>query len=264
MNKTIYIIIYFFSILNYCNLNSQTPNNGWNDITKYTKSIDNITYIFPSSVNNITRNDRINLCINAIKDNLAIINETSFKDSIIIEFLENRQQMLIYSGVGASGMAMPDRKALFALIDSPPIKHELMHMITIFKWGYPHETSKWMNEGLATYANGKCNGYSIEQIYAYLYENIKLIPIDKLTGNFYNNPEMIAYHQSGFLAEFLLKNYGLEKFKALWKRGIVNFEEIYSFRFSDLTKTIEENIKKNIRLHQILIGLNLKKDVIKN
>jgi hypothetical protein len=248
MNKTIFILINLLAILSCIDSNSQTSNLDWKVITKYSISVDNVTYIFPSSMKKQSRDEYINSCNKAIKDNLSLIDETYFNDSILIEFLDNRQQMLIYSGVGGSGQAIPHRRAMFALTVDPPIKHELMHMISVLKWGYPPESCKWMNEGLATYAAGSCNGFTVEQIYTYLSANNMLISIEKLSENFYKNPEMIAYHQSGFLVEHLLKNYGLDKFKELWKKGMDNFENIYSFSFSNLTKMIEADLNKKYKV----------------
>ena len=108
----------------------------------------------------------------------------------------------------------------------PPIKHELMHLITMLKWGYPTPTSTWMNEGLGTYAENDCNGINVAQIYRYFLENDKLISIDLLSSDFYKQPEMVGYHQSGYIVEYLLENYSIEQFKKLWTNGFKNFEKI--------------------------------------
>jgi hypothetical protein len=74
-----------------------------------------------------------------------------------------------------------------------------------------------------------------------------LLPIEKLSENFYKNPEMIAYHQCAYLVEFLLNKYGIEKFTELWKKGMDNFPYLYSFSFSDLTKMVEADLNKKYK-----------------
>ena len=248
MKKTFIIITNLFAILTCFNSFSQSNIQDWKVITKYSKSVDNVIYIFPSSVQEQTRNEFIKSCIVAINDNLSLINEKVFNDTITIEFLDNKQQIFKYSGLFGSGVACADRKIMFALTNTPPLKHELMHMISGMKWGNPAKTTWWMTEGLATFASGTCSGFTVEQIYTYLLVNNMLIPIDKLSENFYKNSEMIAYHQCGYLVEYLLKNYGLDKFQELWKKGMDSFENIYSFSFADLTQKIESDIKLNNKI----------------
>ncbi len=248
MKKTFLIITNLFAILTCFNSFSQSNNQDWKAITKFSKSLDNVMYIFPSSVQEQSRNEFIKTCILAISDNLSIIKEKDFNDTITIEFLDNKQQIFKYSGSFGSGVAQPDRKIIFALTNTPPLKHELMHMISHIKWGNPSATTWWMTEGLATYSSGTCSGFTVEQIYTYLLFNNMLIPIEKLSENFYKNSEMIAYHQCGYIVEYLLKNYGLDKFQKLWKTGMVNFENIYSFSFVDLTKMIEADLNKKYKV----------------
>lgn len=113
-----------------------------------------------------------------------------------------------------------------------PIRHELMHMITTLKWGEPHATSTWLNEGLAALADDACNGFSDEQIYRFLQHGRMLLPVDSLAADFYHQPEMVAYHQAGYAVQYLIRTNGIEKFRALWARGFTAFPEIYGMPFS--------------------------------
>lgn len=69
-----------------------------------------------------------------------------------------------------------------------------------------------------------------------------LIPIDILANSFYQVEEMISYHQSGYIAEYLIANYGIQKFEALWKSGLTSFEAIYGFTDSQLAIELNKHI----------------------
>ena len=63
-----------------------------------------------------------------------------------------------YTGMTPSGSALVQPKILHVVANGdpkevkPPIKHELMHMISMTTWGYSGQDSNWMNEGLAALA----------------------------------------------------------------------------------------------------------------
>ncbi|WP_416441582.1 peptidase MA family metallohydrolase [Leeuwenhoekiella sp. A16] len=216
-------------------------DENWTKIVTETRTIDNITYNFPAEVEIPRRNLAIEECQKAIEENLKLIGETEFTNKMDIDFLKSRKEMLKFGGMAAQGLAYPDRDVFFTLLKDKgsPIKHEMMHMITMYKWGTPPNSSTWMNEGLATYSGGTCSKYSLEEIYKYFIQSDKLISMDKLSENFYENPDMIAYTQSAFICKFLIDNYGISKFKELWKRGFEKLNEIYGFD----AQTLEKNLK---------------------
>lgn len=239
------LIILFIGLAISCSNNSEKKEE-WSKITRESKKIDNITYYFSSEIDINRRNSAIKECQNSITQNLEIINETDFTNEMDIEFLESRKQMLKYTGMGAQGMAFPDRNTFFTLLKDKgsPIKHEMMHMITMYKWGTSPETSTWMNEGLATYAGGTCSEHSLSEIYKYFIQSEKLIAMNNLADNFYGNPDMIAYTQSAFICKYLIDNYGLEKFKLLWKKGFNELKSIYGFNNEQLEIDLSEFVNK--------------------
>lgn len=201
----------------------------WRQTQRVVTTDGNITYTFPDTISLALRVQTIDQCKQAIAKALQLINEKEFSDTIMIEFMSSRKEMLKYTGMAVSGVALAERKTMFSLVGvatSPPIFHELTHMVVMLKWGHPHSTSKWMNEGLATFSENRCNGFTVSEIYRYLSEHQLLIPIDSLMVDFYHNPEMIAYHESGYLVEFLLSHYGILKFKELWRKGASSFDAV--------------------------------------
>lgn len=69
--------------------------------------------------------------------------------------------------------------------------------------------------------------------------------MDDLAINFYKQPEMIAYHQAAWIVQYLLSNYGIEKFRALWTQGFASFENIYGIHFSKATAEISKMAKQD-------------------
>ena len=112
-------------ILSFCSCNAQKKaidNENWTKIATEIKTVNNITYYFPSEVEIPRRNL-------AIEENLKLIGETEFNNIIDVEFLRSRKEMLKYGGMAAQGLAYPDRDVFFTLIKDTgsPIKHEMMH-----------------------------------------------------------------------------------------------------------------------------------------
>lgn len=243
LGKIVVILLTGFIVS--CSNNSE-KNGEWSKITRERKKIDNITYYFSSKIDIIRRNSAIKECQNSITENLELINETDFTNEMDIEFVESRKQMLKYTGLGAQGMAFPDRNTFFTLLKDKgsPIKHEMMHMITMYKWGTPPETCTWMNEGLATYSGGTCSEYSLSEIYKYFIQSKKVIAMNNLADNFYDNPDMVAYTQSAFICKYLIDHYGLEKFKLLWKKGFNELQSIYGFNNEQLEINLSEFVNK--------------------
>lgn len=226
------------------------PDNsdGWKTESQVTKAIDQISFNFPASghaFNNKTA--YVQECFDALKSNSELIKLDTFSDTIQIRFLASREDMFWLTGMKASGIASPHINTLYVVADgekSPPIKHELMHLMAMLEWGYPHYTSTWINEGLAAFAEDNCNGLTVAEIYRYFMENDMLISIDALTADFYSESEMIAYHQSAYVVEYLLNQYSLDQFKQLWRDGFDRFEEIYGKDFVEMKAEMEKELMK--------------------
>lgn len=205
----------------------------------------NISFVFPpAGYAHDHRQQLIQECFDGIKHDLPILHLHEFIDTFTIRFVESRQEMKAYTGNPASGITIIEpQKIIYLLVNEKevgaPIDHELMHMITLVVWGNPDRTSLWMHEGIAAFSQNNCNGYNDEQIYRYFAASRMLLPMDSLASRFYQEPEMIAYHQAGCMVEYLLRKYGVEKFRDLWRQGFDHFPDIYGTSFS----TVEAEIK---------------------
>jgi hypothetical protein len=250
MKKSLFIVLLI--MLLGCSENRKKRSviavGGWEKEGKVLKSIKNVVFNFPDSGFAYERkSDYVKQCLEAIQSNVRIIELESFSDTIQIRFLRSREDMFWLTGYKPSGTAQPYIKTVYLVADgekTPPIKHELMHLITMLEWGYPHVSSTLINEGLAAYAEDNCNGHNVAQIYRYFMKTGKLIDIDFLTSDFYAQSEMIGYHQSAYLVKYLLNNYNIEQFEKLWTQGFDSFESIYGIRFSKAKADLEKALLK--------------------
>jgi hypothetical protein len=218
--------------------------DGWKSQGQVIKTLKNVNFTFPEKGFAFDKKEEyIRECFDAIRENLAIIELSEFNEPIYIRFLSSREESGIYTGQKSSGSAWPYMKTLYVVANEnqkPPIKHEMMHLMSMLEWGYENPTSQWVNEGLGTFAGNNCNGYNVAQIYRYLMEADKLIPIELLASDFYGQSEMIGYHQAAYIVEYLLSKYSVGQLKKLWIAGFGEFEEIYGLPFSSIKGDLEK------------------------
>jgi hypothetical protein len=245
----------FLCLFNLCTLTfaigcTAQPNKilDWKTSCSVTKTIRNITFNFPSNGFAYDNRDSIiNACFDVIKHDLSIIQQNEYTDTIVVQVLSSRKEMLENTGYPSSERAVPQIRRIWFAVDkdiSPLMIHEFMHLITISFWGQPPPQSYWLKEGIATYAQNNCNAFTVEQIYASLEKKNMLIPIDSLTAHFYSQPMMIAYHQSAYVSQYLIENYGVQKFSLLWQSGMDNFEKIYGVQFKQILLDIKSKLDK--------------------
>ncbi|WP_281540963.1 peptidase MA family metallohydrolase [Maribacter aestuarii] len=224
------------------------PNqkDGWKTVSQIEKQIDNIIFTFPENgFANENRERLVSECFEAMKYDSELIKLEEFNDTIFIRILPSREAMIPLTGNTPSGSAYPHIKTLYVVANDstrPPIKHELMHLIAMLEWNYPPASSTWMNEGLGTFAENNCSGWTVAQIYRYFLETDQLISIDLLKADFYKQPENFAYHQSAYIVEYLLANYGVDQFEQVWKGGFGKFEEVYGLPFEQLKTDLEKDL----------------------
>ena len=261
-NSCIYILIIFSFVR--CNSSTNSDNfskmnsEGWNDEHRVEKTIGNIIFTFPSKGWAFDyRDSLVKEFPDVIKHDISLINLTEYTDTIRVVFTNTRKEQVRYTSMPFTGLTFVDIQTIFLVADTSrrpvnlPFKHEMMHMITCSEWDTPIEPEMtWMKEGIATYAAGdlrNCNGndYSIEQIYAYISEKNKLIPLDSLITDFYGRKEMVVYHESACIVKYLLANYGVEKFKNLWQGHMTDFERIYGVPYRQVEQEVHKNITQS-------------------
>lgn len=214
-----------------------------------------IKYTFYSDVSLEERNSMMSLTNLYINENLAILKESEFTDSIDVILVRNRDDMIMHVGEPISGVAQPKtnefvKQKLIVCIggDKNPLKHELMHMVSQCKWGTPEDMNRltWLEEGLATYADPKaeCDDYSFEEKYVYFMQSKKIINEDSLVNQFTDQYPKIAYNQSAYIVKRLIDNYGIDYLRKLWTGTMDDFVTIYGVSFNDFMRMIEVELQE--------------------
>lgn len=99
------------------------------------------------------------------------------------------------------------------------LRHELAHAVLRGAWGAPHDSSAWINEGLATVAAGGCGGYSALEVAAVLDRLHRLPTLGRLISEFRALPNLEAYLAAGSVVEWLEVSGRSELVRILWGRG---------------------------------------------
>lgn len=224
---------------------------------KVSKLDDNIRYTMDAIISIEERSMAINTIKQYIAQNLSLLRETDFKDSVHIVLAKDRAEMSRYTGGPILGVYMSKdqhvpENMMFCIYGTQydALKHELMHMLSISKWGgieTNNGRAAWLEEGLAVFANPEaenCDGYTLEERYIYFLENDKLLKFDSLFITVNTIPDLkISYTQAGYLVSYLVNNFGIEKLKTLWLSDVNDFEKIYGIRFEDILLEMHNNLR---------------------
>jgi hypothetical protein len=130
--------------------------------------------------------------------------------------------MRALTGMGATGFAQPSARTVF-LVTNPEWRaferHEIMHVVAGQTWGTTGPDSDWLQEGLAQAADGACAGYANADVALALAQRHGWIPLSSVIGAFRQQPDVRAYLQAAALTDHLLKHYGSEALRKLWRKG---------------------------------------------
>jgi hypothetical protein len=137
-------------------------------------------------------------------------------------FMESRPQMAALTGFPATGFAQPAARVVF-LVTNPDWRaferHEIMHVVAGQSWGAPGPNTDWLQEGLAQTADGGCAGYSNADVALALARRHGWIPLSSVIAAFRQQPDLRAYLQAAAFTQHLLKHFGSESLKTLWRNG---------------------------------------------
>ena len=155
-------------------------------------------------------------------------------------YFNDRERFRPYFNMAPKGLALPDANALIIATNDTLRAyhtHELMHIISISTFGgYPKEPSSWMQEGISVFADNPCLGYSVDEIAAYLLHTHQLPSLDSLFNHFRQLPDMKAYLYAGSLTGYIVNQYGLQKWEALWQQGVAELPAVLGISYEALEK----------------------------
>lgn len=222
----------------------------WETRTTVTKQVGNLYFTFPGDGYAFDHRDAlVAQCIQAIEDNCRLINEPGFTEFTRIRFVQTKDEMLLHANLYVNALADIQNSAIHFLAEDDsekntnlPIAHEMMHIVAMTAWGTPPSDNNWLNEGLATYAQNNCSGFTVAEMYRYLLDEELLAPIETLAHQFFELDDMISYHQSAYIVEYLIEKYGIAKFETFWQSGFSSLESIYGVNPQQLEEEVNQHV----------------------
>jgi len=178
---------------------------------------------------------------------LELIGEPVYSEKIHIFAVENRARMKTLIGRATNGKSFPVYNTTLCVFSEQTKAggaHELMHVISNNCWGkVPFQDRIWLNEGLACYADDKCDPRQkpwktdMHTMAKRLRNTGRLVPLKQLTAGYTNwaaLPSAISYPEAGSFIRFLYERHGRDKLKTLWQATSPEFEAIYGKSLAEL------------------------------
>jgi hypothetical protein len=120
--------------------------------------------------------------------------------------------------------ALADGREAIVLVVNDSVRsyarHEVMHSVGFHTWGAQRDGAEWLPEGLATFADGLCQGVPIAVVTRDLLRRQPMLTVQELTTRF---PAMrdahlaSAYVLAGSLVEFLWNTRGRDGVRRVWQ-----------------------------------------------
>lgn len=99
-------------------------------------------------------------------------------------------------------------------------RHEVMHVVGFRAWGGQRVPPEWMAEGLATYADGLCQGVPIVAVARDLLRQSPTLTVAELTQQFRARTDVDrhgSYVLAASLIDYLWQTRGRDGFKRIWQ-----------------------------------------------
>jgi|GEM_PF-2609806 len=155
----------------------------------------------------------------ALRHDLALARMPAVRHTVELFLVDSREQARQLSGHGYMGQAIPSELTAIFVVEpgtTPLFRHEIMHALSLKLWGTPR-TASWLSEGVATWAQGRCQGHGMDAIAAGFLRDGRLLPLGELAGRFWDVDEMHAYVTAGSAVAFVARAGGPRTVEALWK-----------------------------------------------
>jgi len=155
----------------------------------------------------------------ALRYDLALARMPAVRDTVELFLVDSREQARQLTGQGYMGQAIPGELTAFFVVEpgKPPLfRHEIMHALSLKLWGTPR-TASWLSEGVATWAQDRCQGHGVDAIAAGFLRDGRLPALGELANRFWEIDEMHAYITAGSAVAFVAHAGGAGAVEALWK-----------------------------------------------
>ncbi len=159
--------------------------------------------------------------------------------------VESRQRMKRLIGYETNGNAHYKGRWVTGIF-SPSLQsvrsnHELFHLLAMNKWGVPE---RWLNEGMAVYADGYWNGFPLHELAKYLLDRGKYVSPVMMTRGLRRQDPLFTYPLLGSLVKFMDETYGRQTTLVMWKTGTRNRKERMGKSLTEIEREWLEMLQK--------------------
>lgn len=117
------------------------------------------------------------------------------------------------------------------------VLHEVIHVVSMRRWGPAARPGMWLQEGLAEWGAGAdCGDVPHGRLDRYLHERGDGLSVAELTGRFRQHSDRVTMPQATTLVGHLMDVHGLEAVRGLWDRGIGEAEAVLGYGSKELER----------------------------
>ena len=159
----------------------------------------------------------------------------SYKSKIHLFVVDSRKQMKRLIGWETNGTGFY-KENIATGIESEKTRsiysaHEYFHLMAMNLWGLPE---RWINEGMAVYADDKWQGYDLHELTKYLIDNGRYVQLRRLIKNMNRENSSISYPLIGSFVKHLDETYGRELILKIWRGKTRDLEKITKMSLAEL------------------------------
>ncbi len=147
---------------------------------------------------------------------LEVLDETGYPPVVFVFVVDSRDRMKQLIGRRSNAVAYYSTNTMCIIVGETirvGAAHELLHVVAMNAWGVPQ---RWINEGLAVYADGQWSGHDTHALCRYLQQQGQLPSLYEITRRFGKLPGLVSYPAAGSFTRYLYETHGLETVKAVW------------------------------------------------
>jgi hypothetical protein len=183
----------------------------------------------------------------SVDEVLQTLNEPASGRSLNVFYVESREEMNQMIGRPVTGFAAWGANAIFLVVNPEWRsfeKHEFAHIVTMGRWGYPAESSRWMIEGIAVFCDEFCRQYTVDDVAFQLLTENQLPPLNELFENYSALGEIKAGFYAGSFIGFVSEKYGVETVRKLWQSGSEKIGDLLDAELEHIEKMWKDQLTK--------------------
>ena len=143
--------------------------------------------------------------------------------------------------LGYSVPPLGEAYVIYGVEEKATAGHEMTHLIS-YHIAPTITMDLILREGLAEFLNQEVEDFA-KEVRAYK-EMGEFVPLVELNASFRERDTQLAYNESAAFVEFLIKRYGIEKFKKLWsyEDALEGYKKVYQKTFKELAAEWEKSL----------------------